>query len=108
MFRFDTPTARLRAVAFIEGVSYLVLLLIAMPLKYFADMPLAVRICGSIHGLLFVWLMLQLLHGWQKRGKTFGWAFRIGLASLIPFGTFFLDGQLREEDEAWRRSGSDE
>ena len=111
MFRLDTPTARLRTNAFLEGVSYLVLLLIAMPLKYMADMPLAVRICGSLHGALFVWLMAQLWHGWRERDKSFGWAVRLGLASLVPFlvpfGTFFFDGQLKADDEEYRaRAGA--
>ena len=41
MYRFDTPTAQLRSVASIEGISYLLLLFVAMPLKYLAGMPLA-------------------------------------------------------------------
>lgn len=45
---------RLRIIAFLEGLSFLVLLFIAMPLKYLADMPLAVRIAGSVHGGLFL------------------------------------------------------
>ena len=104
MFRFDTPTARLRAVAFIEGVSYLVLLLIAMPLKYWAGMPLAVRIVGSLHGGLFVWLALLVLVGMRTRGRSLGWGTRIGVASVIPLGTFFLDRGLHAEDEAFRRA----
>ncbi len=102
ILRFDTPTARLRAIAFIEGISYLVLLLIAMPLKYLADMPLWVRIVGSIHGFLFVWLALQTLAVMRLRGKSLGWGTRIGIASLIPLGTFFLDGDLGREDDEYR------
>jgi len=102
VLRFDTPTARLRAVAFLEGLSYLALLFIAMPLKYLADQPLAVRIAGSLHGLLFVSLMLAILQGLRKRGKPFAWGLRIGIASVLPFGTFFLDRELCAEDEAER------
>lgn len=101
--RLDTPPARLRACAFLEGVSYVVLLFVAMPLKYMAGAPLAVRVFGSLHGALFVWLMLELLAGWQGRGRSLGWATRIGVASLLPFGTFFLDGGLAREDAEWRR-----
>ena len=100
--RFDTPTARLRAVAYIEGWSYLLLLFAAMPLKYLAGVPLAVRIAGSIHGALFVWLMLEVLLGWRGRGRPFGWAVKIGVLSLVPFGTFFLDRGLAEEDARYR------
>ena len=99
---FDTPTARLRTIALLEGGSYVLLLFVAMPLKYVAHEPIWVRVVGSLHGFLFVWLMLQLLHGMQRRGKPFGWAFRIGVASLLPFGTFVIDRRLRAEDEAYR------
>ena len=102
LLRFDTPGARLRAVAFLEGLSYLVLLCVAMPLKYLAGEPLAVRVVGSLHGFLFVWLALATLQGLVKRGKPFAWGLRIGIASLVPFGTFFLDRELCAEDEEQR------
>jgi len=102
ILRFDTPTARLRACAYIEGWSYLVLLFVAMPLKYLAGIPLAVRVVGSLHGALFVWLMLEVLRGWLGRGRPFWWAVKIGVASLVPFGTFFLDRGLGAEDESYR------
>lgn len=104
MLAFDTPTARLRSVALLEGASYALLLFVAMPLKYVAGEPLAVRVCGSLHGFLFVWLLLELLHGLRRRGQGFGWAVRIGVASVLPFGTFFLDGRLREEDRVYRET----
>lgn len=104
MLRFDTPTARLRAVAFLEGVSYLVLLCVAMPLKYWASMPIAVRIVGSLHGGLFVWLALCVLSGMRTRARSLRWGARIGVASLVPCGTFFLDRELHADDEAFRRS----
>ena len=104
MFRFDTPTARLRSVAAIEGLSYLALLFVAMPLKYMAGFPLAVRIVGSIHGALFVWGGLLALGGILRRGKPWGWGWKILAAALIPFGTFFLDRDLKADDEAFRRA----
>jgi integral membrane protein len=45
--------SNLRIIGFIEGVSFLILLLIAMPLKYYFDLPMAVKITGWIHGVLF-------------------------------------------------------
>jgi integral membrane protein len=107
MLRFDTPTARLRSAAFLEGASYVLLLFVAMPLKYLAGQPLAVRTVGSAHGLLFCWLMLLLLQGMRVRGRSIGWALRIGVASVLPFGTFFLDARLRAEDEAYRRAAGE-
>ena len=105
---FDTPTAKLRTMAYIEGVSYLLLLGIAMPLKYVWDLPIAVRILGSVHGLLFVWLAWLTWVAIQTRGKSYAWGARLGIASLIPFGTFFFDGELRRDDEEYRaRAGTD-
>ncbi len=73
-----------------EGVSFLVLLFVAMPLKYWADMPMAVRIVGGLHGILFLWFVAviyvcydQTLLSFRKCVFTFG-------LSLVPFGTFFL------------------
>jgi integral membrane protein len=104
VLRLDTPPARLRAIAFVEGLSYLVLLGVAMPLKYLAGMPLAVRVVGSLHGLLFVLLMLAIAEGWLRRGKSLAWAVRLGVLSLIPLGTFFADRALAADDELWRQS----
>jgi integral membrane protein len=80
-----------RPVGIIEGISYVLLLGVAMPLKYVADMPLAVRIAGSAHGLLFVLFVVVLV--WEVvRGR---WSFeRASMAfgaSLVPFGTFIMD-----------------
>lgn len=97
MLRFDSPAAHLRSVAFLEGLSYVVLLFVAMPLKYLAGQPLAVRIVGSLHGALFVWLALLVLRGLTRRGRPFGWGVRIMVASLLPFGTFAIDRRLRAE-----------
>ena len=88
-----------KLVAFLEGLSYLALLFIAMPLKYMADMPMAVHITGSVHGLLFCAFVLLLFrvateHDWSI--KRSAWAF---IASLVPFGTFVLDRELKRELE---------
>lgn len=102
--RFDTPPARLRAVAFLEGCSYVLLLGVAMPLKYFAELPIAVTIVGAAHGALFVALALLSLSAMRTRGKTFGFGVRVAVASLIPFATFALDGELRADDDHYRRA----
>ncbi len=104
MLRIDLFEARVRTAALVEGVSYVLLLFVAMPLKYLAELPIYVRIVGTLHGALFVWLMLLLARGVFWRGRTFGWATRIGIASLVPFGTFLLDGRLRAEELAAREA----
>ena len=74
----------------LEGYSYLALLFIAMPLKYLADMPLAVRIVGSLHGILFVAFIAIILYLVIKKSLSLENAVYAFLLSLIPFGTFFL------------------
>lgn len=74
----------------IEGYSYLLLLLIAMPLKYFYNTPEYVRPVGSIHGVLFVAFMILLALMFFKVKLSFKNACLAFLLSLVPFGTFFL------------------
>ena len=74
----------------IEGYSYLVLVFIAMPLKYIFQIPQYVRPMGSIHGLLFVIFMILLAIMFFKVKLSFKNACLAFLLSLVPFGTFFL------------------
>ena len=93
----STTLGRFRLVAILEGISYLVLLGIAMPLKYMAGMPLPVKYVGWAHGLLFVSFILLLIQVWIAYRWSFGrvvWAF---VLSFLPFGTFVLDRQLKNE-----------
>ena len=93
---------RLRAIGLVEGVSFLILLGVAMPLKYFAGLPQAVKIVGWIHGLLFITFCMVLL---QTRLDAKWNAWRTGAilaAALLPFGPFVIDARLRSEDEAMR------
>ena len=86
-----------RTIAFLEGISYILLLFIAMPLKYFFNSPAAVRWIGSAHGVLFVLFCIYLLLVWRKYSWTFGKATFAFICSLIPFGTFYLDSKLKKE-----------
>jgi len=85
-------------IALAEGISFLTLLFIAMPMKYFMGMPEVVRVVGSIHGGLFVLYvgLLAMLHFRQR--WTFSFSLYALLASVIPFGTFMLDKQLRKKE----------
>lgn len=87
-----------RKTAFAEGVSFLLLLFIAMPLKYFADMPMAVTIVGGIHGILFVAFVILAWQVKTEYRKDFRWLMKAGLASIIPFGTFVMDREWRKEE----------
>ena len=82
---------RFRLIALTEGYSYLILLFLAMPLKYWLHFDLAVKLVGWAHGVLFVAYMLSLAEVFFKTPWSFGRAFIAGLASLIPFGTFWIE-----------------
>ena len=84
-------------IAIIEGISYIVLLGIAMPLKYFFSMPMAVKLVGWAHGVLFIAYVLFLVLCWVK----YQWRFRrvvfYFLASLLPILPFFVERDLKKE-----------
>ncbi|MFE8702869.1 DUF3817 domain-containing protein [Cytobacillus sp. FJAT-54145] len=92
-----TSIGLLRQVGIIEGISYLLLLFIAMPLKYLADIPIFVTIFGMAHGVLFVLFVLLLFFVWVKHRWSIFKVFAAFIASLLPFGTFVLDSRLRKE-----------
>jgi integral membrane protein len=92
-----TAIGRLRVIGFVEGISYLVLMGIAMPLKYLADMPMAVKVTGWAHGVLFVAFSFALLHVFLVHKWSFVKGALAFIAALVPFGTFVLDRHLREE-----------
>lgn len=97
-----TSIGRLRAIGLVEGVSFLLLLGVAMPLKYFAGMPQAVTIVGWLHGLLFIALCIALTQAHQE--AQWG-AWRSGtvlVAALLPFGPFVIDKKLRAEEDSLR------
>ncbi|HEY9405397.1 MAG TPA: DUF3817 domain-containing protein [Pyrinomonadaceae bacterium] len=97
-----TAIGRLRAIAFIEGISFLLLLGVAMPLKYFAGIPAAVKTAGWIHGVLFMLYLFSVAEVTIRRRWPFARTFGALVASLIPFGTFALDSRLRREERADR------
>ena len=80
-----------RVVSFFEGVSYILLLFIATPVKYFGDDPSYVKMLGMPHGILFMVyiilaFMLKAPEKWDSK------TFRVILvASILPFGTFYID-----------------
>lgn len=90
------PIPILRKVALIEAISFLVLLGIAMPLKYLANMPMAVKVVGWIHGVLFVMFCLALLRVWIQARWPFGRTVMLFIAALLPFGPFVIDRRMRQ------------
>lgn len=89
------PVRDFRWIAIAEGVSFLLLLFVAMPLKYWAGMPLAVRIVGSIHGGLFILYVAAALRAAKADKWTARQLFVALVASLLPFGPFVIDHNLK-------------
>lgn len=92
-----TGRKTLRVISIAEGLSLLLLVLVAMPLKYAFDIPLAVRIVGILHGVLFLSLLSTALQlqiagevGASRLARVLGWA-------LLPFGFIMADRLLRPD-----------
>ena len=85
-----------RLIAFIEGVSYLALLLIAMPLKYVYGYPEAVKVVGMAHGVLFIGFVLLLALSGAKYRFSIALNVVFFIASLVPFGTFIMDRKIKQ------------
>ena len=87
-----TSVGRLRLLGWLEGVSLLVLVFVAVPLKYWRHDPSLVRGLGPVHGMLFLLFVLNTLRvgveqGWKFRETTW----KVLVACVVPFGTFYID-----------------
>lgn len=89
----------IRIVALIEGVSFLILLFVAMPLKYWAEQPLPVKLVGWGHGVLFVLLCWLLFRALTTGVIQFKWAVIVFISSLVPFGPFMINHKLKPTQE---------
>ena len=97
-----TSITRLRQIGYVEGVSFLLLLGVAMPLKYFAGMKMAVTVAGWIHGVLFVALCFALLRAMLQAKWSIARAAAVFIAALLPFGPFVIDRKIA----AWQQEAA--
>ena len=96
---FNTRIGRLELLGYLEGLSLLLLLFVAVPLKYWAGNPAMVRTLGPIHGAFFLWYIFQTLSiGVEQRWQFQKTTWKVLIACVIPFGTFFVGRQLRRSD----------
>jgi len=100
----DSSIGRLRLTGIIEGLSYLLLIGIAMPLKYIWGMPEAVSVVGMAHGVLFCVFGLALLNTHMDCEWTLKRSAFFFIAAVMPFGPFIVDGRLKRE-QAERAAG---
>ncbi len=87
-----------RRIALLEGASFLILLLIAMPLKYAAGLPAAVRIVGGLHGFLFVSFVALAFAVKSEFNRSWGWGLKAFASSIIPFGTFYMEKEWKQQE----------
>ena len=95
---FNSSIGFFRLVAFVEGMSLLILVFIAMPIKYILGNPSLVKSVGQIHGILFilfVFLAIKISAEQEWRFKTTTW--KVLVSSFVPFGTFYIDKQILQE-----------
>jgi integral membrane protein len=92
----SSPVPFLRRIALIEGISFLILLCIAMPLKYIAHIPQAVLVVGWAHGVLFIIFCVALLRTKLVAGWPLSRCAVVFIAALLPFGPFVIDRRMVE------------
>jgi len=90
---------RFKWISLIEGISFLVLLFIAMPLKYIYELPMAVNVVGWIHGVLFVIYIYVVFPTASKLKWDFSRTLFALIASVLPFGPFIFDRNLRKSQQ---------
>lgn len=93
----NSSIGRLRVIAFFEGLSLILLVFVAMPLKYGLGYEMFTSILGTVHGILFLLFLLSTLHVVVERNwkfKEITW--KVLLACVIPFGTFYIDKKILE------------
>ena len=89
--------AKFRLINKIEGYSFIILVFIAMPLKYLFGYPIATKIAGMTHGFLFIWFVYQLFDSKKDVPFTNKESLVFFILSLIPFGSFYTEKVCREK-----------
>lgn len=89
-----TKTGRLRILAILEGISLLILVFIAVPIKYWAGNPGLVSMIGPVHGALFLLFLFNTLSVGVEQQWKFKETTKVILACFIPFGTFYIDRKI--------------
>lgn len=90
-----TKLGRIRIIGFLEGLSLLVLIFVAIPMKHFFHNPALSKFLGPIHGAIFLVFVLNTMslaieQNWKFRTTTW----KIIVACFIPFGTFYIDHKI--------------
>ncbi|MBK8636036.1 MAG: DUF3817 domain-containing protein [Saprospiraceae bacterium] len=92
---FKTKIGRLRIIGYLEGITLLILVFIAVPMKYYFDNPTLSKTLGPIHGAIFLLFLFNALSvGVEQNWKFKTTTWKVILACFIPFGTFYIDNKI--------------
>lgn len=91
-----TRFSQFRTISIIEGISYLILVFLAMPLKYYFHEPLAVKIFGMIHGILFIIFCIALFNAMRRYKWSFLFGLKLFIYSLIPFLFILIEKNIKK------------
>ncbi|MAD41946.1 MAG: hypothetical protein CL623_06100 [Arcobacter sp.] len=95
----NTSFSRFRLISLIEGLSYLILVFIAMPMKYLAGNPYLVKVVGMAHGVLFILFCIALFQVMFKCKWNKGLGFQLFVYSLIPFGFLLIEKAIKNQNK---------
>lgn len=92
-----TKFSQFRTISIVEGLSYLLLIFIAMPLKYLFDEPMAVKIFGMIHGIFFILFCIALYNATKRYKWNFLFSVKLFIYSLLPFCFILIEKEISKE-----------
>ncbi|PAW91964.1 hypothetical protein CKK33_00025 [Mucilaginibacter sp. MD40] len=96
----STNIGRLRIIAFLEGISLLLLIFIAVPLKYFGHNPAMVKAMGPVHGVLFLLFIYNTISVGIEQRWPRSVIYKVLVACVIPFGTFYVDRKVLRKEKS--------
>lgn len=96
---WKTGVGKVRIVGSLECISFILLMGVGMPLKYFAGLPIAVKWTGWIHGILFIAYCLTILIAWMSKRISFRRSVEAFIAALLPLGPYLLDRKLAADEQ---------
>ncbi|MDG2306296.1 MAG: DUF3817 domain-containing protein [Candidatus Binatia bacterium] len=96
----ESPIGKLRLAGIVEAISFLLLLGVAMPMKYLWGQPIGVKVVGWAHGVLFILFCFALNGARTAHDWPMGKSVKVLIAALLPFGPFVIDHGLKEEEAA--------
>jgi len=94
MKEIEKDLKKLKIINTIEGISFVILLFIAMPLKYIGGILIATKIAGMIHGLLFIGLVVMLVNTAIEHKFSKKLSFIVFIASIIPFACIYSNNKI--------------